>query len=899
MGALKDNPFDETAPLVEGFPLSTRGLVFLPDNGALTLSAKLAPDIAAATTLEWTVEPAGIVTIAADGAHVTVTPIAKGQAVITAKITPKEDYVFDEASELASECRVTVLDDFTLNTDKMLFFADDTASQSIEVNLTSQELSELNKVASIVWSAAGTGAQIPAESAGERVSLEKGSAGGESQIDARFVVKEGSEAFFNGNGAYTPPAVVKTFAVPAPVISGTAGNKMLSPGNAPADFSLQMAYPPELDEFAPEAAWTTTAGNIAAVSGGAVSNGQASAALKAKAAGSASVGASLSVRGRSFPAVSQALSVVAYTPPVWDTQSIDISGAVLAGGTLTLTDTTTSTLITAAARRGDANLPTNPNIIWEASPAGKVSIVPETSSNSTGGKIKISGAAEASSVTVTAKSESNPTVKATFTVKVNPITVTITGSPAATVTYNNTLTLNATASLGAIKWSVTGGGDKVSLSVTEGGSTVVSPKGLITADAAIKVRAAAKLKETYYKEHSFTLKPHSFTVAFNANGGTGSMAAQQAVYGSAATLTANTFTRTGYTFNGWAASASGTAVAANGAAISVLNNNNDAQNPNGSVTLYALWTGTPYTVAYNINGGTAASGGAASPSLETGWVYGTAKTLKTLAALKWTRTGPVFLGWDTNKGGGTVVYTDGQSVSNLNAAGETANLYAVWGYDGVAVKIPAADIIRREYNDASSKWETVYVVTATKEITVNAPISNGSALLAGGGGGGGGGDIQPYWRDGKNANGGNVAVEASYSLAAGTYNAVIGAGGAGGKSDPSSSNSFVFGRVGGTGGATELKDSGGTVLLKAAGGLGGRGSENNGGNGGTIADGANAGVYKEISLTEQAYGLKGVFMQPGAANTGSGGGGGKGYEGYNRRSPAGKPGGSGLIIIKD
>ena len=52
------------------------------------------------------------------------------------------------------------------------------------------------------------------------------------------------------------------------------------------------------------------------------------------------------------------------------------------------------------------------------------------------------------------------------------------------------------------------------------------------------------------------------TVTFDANGGTGSMAAQTRNYADAANLTANAFTRTGYSFGGWntAANGSGTSL---------------------------------------------------------------------------------------------------------------------------------------------------------------------------------------------------------------------------------------------------------------------------------------------------------------------------------------------------
>ena len=73
----------------------------------------------------------------------------------------------------------------------------------------------------------------------------------------------------------------------------------------------------------------------------------------------------------------------------------------------------------------------------------------------------------------------------------------------------------------------------------------------------------------------------TYTITYNANGGTGTMATQMADASSAITLTANSFTRTGYTFSGWATSASGTVVYADQASINV---------GTSDVTLYAVWS---------------------------------------------------------------------------------------------------------------------------------------------------------------------------------------------------------------------------------------------------------------------------------------------------------------------
>ncbi len=75
---------------------------------------------------------------------------------------------------------------------------------------------------------------------------------------------------------------------------------------------------------------------------------------------------------------------------------------------------------------------------------------------------------------------------------------------------------------------------------------------------------------------------NTYTVAFNNNGGTGTMSNQSVTYDLPANLTSNTFTRTGYTFAGWATTSGGSVAYANGASYTTGASN---------VTLYAKWTG--------------------------------------------------------------------------------------------------------------------------------------------------------------------------------------------------------------------------------------------------------------------------------------------------------------------
>ena len=103
-------------------------------------------------------------------------------------------------------------------------------------------------------------------------------------------------------------------------------------------------------------------------------------------------------------------------------------------------------------------------------------------------------------------------------------------------------------------------------------------------------------------------EPITYSISFNGNGNTGGSTSGMSnlSYGSPYTLTSNGFTRTGYDFDGWCVGATTCAAAdklANSASVSNLTTTDGA-----TITLYAQWTPTPYTITLNPNGGTLDSG---------------------------------------------------------------------------------------------------------------------------------------------------------------------------------------------------------------------------------------------------------------------------------------------------
>jgi uncharacterized repeat protein (TIGR02543 family) len=146
----------------------------------------------------------------------------------------------------------------------------------------------------------------------------------------------------------------------------------------------------------------------------------------------------------------------------------------------------------------------------------------------------------------------------------------------------------------------------------------------------------------------------SYTVSYNANGGSGAPSAQTKWHGTTLKLSDTKPTRTGYTFKGWATSSGGSVAYASGANYTA----------NAGATLYAVWQVITYTISYNANGGSGAPGNQTK-------THGTALTL---SSTKPTRANYNFKGWATSASATSAAYAAGGSYTT-NAA---ATLYAVW-----------------------------------------------------------------------------------------------------------------------------------------------------------------------------------------------------------------------------
>lgn len=147
----------------------------------------------------------------------------------------------------------------------------------------------------------------------------------------------------------------------------------------------------------------------------------------------------------------------------------------------------------------------------------------------------------------------------------------------------------------------------------------------------------------------------SYTVSYNANGGSGAPNSQTKWYGENLTLSSTKPTRTGHNFVGWGTSSTDTTAdyQAGGTYSS-----------NSAITLYAIWQKHTYTVTYNANGGSGAPGNQTK-------TYGDNLTLSSVIP---TRKDYNFLGWNTYQSATEPLYSAGGTYSDNSAV----TLYAVW-----------------------------------------------------------------------------------------------------------------------------------------------------------------------------------------------------------------------------
>ena len=199
----------------------------------------------------------------------------------------------------------------------------------------------------------------------------------------------------------------------------------------------------------------------------------------------------------------------------------------------------------------------------------------------------------------------------------------------------------------------------------------------------------------------------SYTVTYNANGGSGAPSSQTKWKDQTLKLSTTKPTRTGYTFQGWGTSASDTSV------DYVAGANYTA---NASVTLYAIWKAITYTVKYNANGG---SGVPANQTKTYGKTLTLSSTKPTRSSIddNGTLTEYTFKGWATSATSTSAAYQAGSSYT----ANASITLYAVWS------KTVSTSMFDVSYNTngGSEVISQIKIKGETLKLRSTIPVRNG------------------------------------------------------------------------------------------------------------------------------------------------------------------------------
>lgn len=197
--------------------------------------------------------------------------------------------------------------------------------------------------------------------------------------------------------------------------------------------------------------------------------------------------------------------------------------------------------------------------------------------------------------------------------------------------------------------------------ITFGSGTWTWARGTSNSTKTVKLSLGPTAMKTSYADGTSTATLsvsvpalETYSVTYNANGGTGAPSAQTKTYGKTLKLSTTRPTRTNYIFKEWNTKSDGSGTAyAPGANYT----------GNAALKLYAQWY-PPHTVSYNANGGSGA------PASQTK-VHGVTLTL---SSAKPTRTGYTFLKWTTAANGTGTSYNPGGSYT----ADAALTLYAQW-----------------------------------------------------------------------------------------------------------------------------------------------------------------------------------------------------------------------------
>lgn len=266
---------------------------------------------------------------------------------------------------------------------------------------------------------------------------------------------------------------------------------------------------------------------------------------------------------------------------------------------------------------------------------------------------------------------------------------------------------------------------------TSSGYAGAGDKIYVLGNTSSAIQIAYPLTAGGYKVGWVPISSITYTIKYNANGGSGSMSSSSLKYQSTITLTANKYTKTGYTFGGWNAYRSSdktwyvsgqgwktaSEISSKGYTKKVYSNKTkftlekswiSPAKTNDTLTFYAVWKPNTLSVSYNANGGTLSSDTyklsnnivykkSDSNKYVQKWTYNSAKTngLVNASTFGLTREGYNFKGWGTSSSGGTIFDQNDTALvpskinTNIKSGNCSTTLYAIWTPKTYSVKFDA------------------------------------------------------------------------------------------------------------------------------------------------------------------------------------------------------------------
>lgn len=205
---------------------------------------------------------------------------------------------------------------------------------------------------------------------------------------------------------------------------------------------------------------------------------------------------------------------------------------------------------------------------------------------------------------------------------------------------------------------------------------------------------------------------NTYTVVYNANGGTGTMENTSHIYDQEKPLPRNTFTNGELVFAGWSTSETSQTVRyKDGELVKNLTATNE-----GTVNLYAVYTedsAEQHTIVYKVY----ASCG--TGTMENTSFYGSTVTLPEITYTP--VVGYHFVGWDTDSSATNVVYEDGATVENIAEPDEeTIRLYAVCAVNEYKFEYYSYDGTTK-YGESTHKYNVSSTLTAITTLGGTAP----------------------------------------------------------------------------------------------------------------------------------------------------------------------------------